>query len=67
MFKSEFNNFKIAYPDLDTYLIECMGFERTLDYIVRQEARRRFGSVENFLRKIGLGEHIDKIKKSLGE
>ena len=67
MYNNLVHSIKIECADLDTYLIMSMGYEETLNYILRKECRRRFGSVENFLRKIELGEYVDKIKEGFGK
>ena len=66
MSESVAHGIRIQYGGLDSYLVTSMGFDDTLNYILRKEAERRFGSVENFLRKIGLGKFVDEVKKQLG-
>ena len=62
-----FNEINIKCADLDTFLMMSMGYEATLNRILRLECIRRFGSVEKFLRQIELGEYIDKIKEGFGK
>jgi len=67
MEKFKFNNIKLHYECLAEYLIESMGYEESLIYIFREECRKRFGSVENYLKKIGLSKNVDKIKGVFGK
>lgn len=61
-----FNNIKIRYSGLDNYLVSAMGLEGSLNYMLRKEVERRFGSVENFLKEIGLKKYVEEIKKQVG-
>ena len=63
----ETHDIRIKHADLDTYLIINWGFEGTLIKILVEETRRRFGSIEEFLRKCEYGKYIDKLKKQLGK
>lgn len=56
-----FNNIKIRYENLNAYMFMQIGFEETLKHILIKETERKFGSVENFLRKCNVD--VDKIKE----
>ncbi|KKN02363.1 hypothetical protein LCGC14_1118560 [marine sediment metagenome] len=59
-------NIRIGHKGLDNHLVSAMGFESSLNYILRKEVERRFGSVENFLKEIGLSKYVEEIKKQIG-
>jgi len=60
-----FNNIKLKYADLYTELCYALGYEGILKKMLVEETRKRFGSIENFLRECGFGEKIDKLKKEM--
>jgi len=56
---------KLGYSSLDAYLMSYMSWEEIMIKILIQDTRKRFGSIENFLRKIGKEGIIDKLKEQL--
>lgn len=59
------NSIPIKYRSFDSYAMSHMTLEEILIKILINKTRERWGSIENFLRKIELGEVIDKLKKDL--
>ncbi|KKN41720.1 hypothetical protein LCGC14_0720380 [marine sediment metagenome] len=59
------NSVKLQYADLYTYLVFAIDYDGVLKKMLIEETIKRFGSIENFLRKIGKGEIIDKLKEQM--
>lgn len=54
---------RLSYENLSKAVIEDMTWDGIIKYILIEETKRRFGSIENFLRKCNLGKDLDKIKE----
>lgn len=55
------------YRSIELDLIMRQDYRDIIKILLVRETERRFGSIENFLRKIGLGKNIDEIKEAKGK